>query len=234
VSEIEYKKQAEDYVFANNMSQSSLFNTFNLYVIAVIGLLIAGLAFIIGEINGSLTGQMLSFVQAAFALGGLAFAIWSTETKRNRVANTYLTQFGLMFEVNALVLGLVLIGTDLMSPSISVAAYLAPWAVYAASFFIVYQVLRVRAGAHEQKVNKTTSFSVLIVVVIIGLFVAKLVTAGTKGLFNGMDADNKGLVVLGLGALIALILGSLSAVNYFKNLLVKKFDIDLSRLYEGV
>jgi hypothetical protein len=39
--------------------------------------------------------------------------------------------------------------------------------------------------------------------------------------------------MLGAGSLLALILGMGTAMYFFKNLLVKRFDIDLSRLYVG-
>jgi hypothetical protein len=230
--EISTREQAERYVFANNMSQNAVFNTFNLHAIAVVGLAVALIAFLVGQVGGSLAGEVLAFVQAAFALGGLAFAIWSSETRRERVANTYLTQFGLLFEVNALVLGLVMIGVNLLAPAIPVAAYLVPWIVYAATFFITYQVLRARVGAHRHKVSRASSFGVLAVVVIVGLFVGRVVTFGRAGLVDGLGAASKGFVLLGLGALITLVLGMISAISFFKNLLVKKFRIDLSPLYQ--
>ncbi|MDR1430505.1 MAG: hypothetical protein LBI99_00075 [Propionibacteriaceae bacterium] len=230
--EINTKEQAERFVFANNAAQSNLFNTFNLYVVAIIGLAVALIAFLVGLATGGIALDVLAFVQAAFALGGLAFAIWSSETARDRVANTYLTQSGLLFEVNALVTCLVMIGTQIAHPALSVVAYLVPWIVYAATFFITYQVVRANVGAHERKATKTTSFSVLIVVVIIGIFVGKTVTSGTDSLVNALSAGAQGLVILGAGSLIALILGMLTAIGFFKNLLVKKFDIDLSPLYQ--
>jgi hypothetical protein len=231
--EIDDKEQAERFVFANNMAQSNLFNTFNLYSVAVIGLAVALLTFLVGLANQTPIDEVLAFVQAAFALGGLAFAIWSTETKQNRVANTYLIQFGFLFEVNALVLGLVMLGTSLFSPQLSVAVYLAPWIVYVATFFISYQVLRAQVGAQQRKVTKTTSFAVLIVVVIIGMSVGKLVSSGMIDITKDLSAASTGLLILGCGALMALILGLLTAINFYKNLLVKKFDIDLSSLYVG-
>ncbi|MDR1237498.1 MAG: hypothetical protein LBK28_04575 [Propionibacteriaceae bacterium] len=231
--EIDDKEQAERFVFANNMAQSNLFNTFNLYSVAIIGLAAALLTFLVGLANQTPIDEVLAFIQAAFALGGLAFAIWSTETKQNRVANTYLTQFGFLLEVSVLVLGLVMMGTSIYAPELSVAFYLLPWIVYVATFFISYQVLRAQVGAHQRKVTKTTSFAVLIVVVIIGAAVGKLVSSGTNDLIKDLSAAYTGLLILGCGALMALILGLLSAINFYKNLLVKKFEIDLSPLYAG-
>jgi hypothetical protein len=225
------KEQAERFVFANNMRQSNLFSAFNLYSVPVIGLAVAALGFLIGRAEGELTGEVLAFAQAAFALGGLAFAMWNSETQRNRVANTYLIQFGVLFEIAVLVIGLVMIALHLVSPGIPALAYMVPWAVFGVVFFASCQVLRARAGAHERKVGKTTSFATLIVVVIVGMLVGKAVTAGTSGLFGAAGGAGQGIAVLGVGSLLALILGLLAAVAFFKNLLVKRFDIDLSRLY---
>jgi hypothetical protein len=125
-----------------------------------------------------------------------------------------------------------MIGVSLLSPTISVAAYLVPWIVYAAACFVSSQVLRARVGAHKRKVTRSSSFAVLAVVVIVGLFVGKVVVLGTANVVNGLAAAPKGLVLLGLGSLMALLLGTLTAVNFYKNLLVRRFGIDLAPLYQ--
>ncbi|MDR1214668.1 MAG: hypothetical protein LBK54_11410 [Propionibacteriaceae bacterium] len=229
--EINSKEQAESYVFAQNIQQSKIYNSFNLYTIPIIGLLIAVLAFFVGEAERMPIGIVLAFVQAACALGGLAFAIWSSETKRNRVANTYLTQTGLMFEVATLLLCLVMLGLNLLSPKIPVLLYPVPWLIYAATFFITYLVLHAKVGAHEHKVSRTTSFATLIVVVLVGVFINRVITVSTADFMDNLSASGTGLVLLGAGSLMALILGLLTATGFYKNLLVKKYDIDLSRLY---
>jgi hypothetical protein len=215
------------------MAQSRTFNAFHLYAIAGVGILIAAIGFLIGHADGDMVAEVLAFIQTAFALGGLAFAIWSTETRQYAVENTYLTQCGLLFVISGLVLGLVMLGAHLMSPDVPVAAYLIPWLVYGLSFFVVYQVIRARVGAHEHRASKTTTFATLIVVIIIGIFIGKAVGAGSSGLIDSLSASSQGLLVLGAGSLMSFILGALTAIAFFKNLLVKRFDIDLSRLYGG-
>lgn len=233
MAEFSSKEQAERYIFANNMAQSRTFNTFNLYTIAVIGLVIAALGFLVGHAAEDMVAEVLAFIQAAFALGGLAFAIWSTETKEQSVNNTYLTQCGLLFEITGLVLGLVMLGAYLLNPNVPAAAYLIPWVVYALSFFVVYQVSRARVGAHEHSLSKTTTFATLVILVIIGIFIAKVIGAGTASLSSSLSDSSQGLLMLAVGSLLALILGALTAIAFLKNLLVKRFGIDLSRLYEG-
>jgi hypothetical protein len=232
MSEIGSKDQAVNYVFANNAPQSRVFNTFNLYVIAIIGLAIAAVEYLIGRADGELVSEVLAFVQAAFALSGLVFAAWSSEMKKDAVRNTYLTQTGLMFEIAGLVNGLSMLAAHLTSPKTPAAVYVIPWAVYALSFFLCYAVARARSGAHERGTSRSTSFGVVIVIVIIGIFVGRAVAAGTSGLLDSMGESSQGLVVIGVGSLLAFILGVLTAINFYKNLLVKKFDIDLTRLYE--
>ncbi|MDR1184817.1 MAG: hypothetical protein LBK67_08475 [Coriobacteriales bacterium] len=233
MTEQDSREQAESYIFANNMAQSRTFSAFNLYMVAAIGILVAALGFLIGHADGDMVAEVLAFIQTAFAFGGLAFAIWSTETKRHSVENTYLTQCGLLFEIAGLVLGLVMLGAHLLSPDVPVAAYLIPWLVYGLSFFVVYQVSRARIGAHERRASRTASFATLIVVIIIGIFIGKAIGAASSGLIDSLSASSQGLLVLGAGSLMAFILGALAAIAFFKNLLVKRFDIDLSRLYEG-
>jgi fatty acid desaturase len=225
------KEQAENYIFANNVAQSKVFNTFNLYAIAGIGILAAAVGFLIGHADGDMVSEVLAFIQTAFALSGLAFAIWSTETRQHSIENTYLSQCGLLFEIAGLVLSLVALGAHLLSPNVPVVAYLIPWLVYGLSFFVVYQVSRARVGAHERRASKTTSFATLIVIIIIGIFIGNAISASSSGLIDSLSASSQGLLVLGAGSLIAFILGALTAINFFKNLLVKRFDIDLNRLY---
>jgi hypothetical protein len=225
------KEQAERFIFAKNMEQSRLFNTFNLYSAAVFGILLAALSYLVGYADEDMTVEVLAFIQTAFALGGLVFAIWSTETKQHSVRNTYLIQCGMLFEIAGLLLCLTALGARLLSPGIPIAAYLIPWIVYALSFFVAYHIVRGRAGTHEYKVSKTVSFATLIVILISLLFVGKVFTSGTDGLIDSLSTSSKGLLMLGLGTLMAFILGSLTSITFFKNILVKRFDIDLSRLY---
>ncbi|MDR2108857.1 MAG: hypothetical protein LBP28_05315 [Coriobacteriales bacterium] len=233
MSEITTKEQAENYVFANNSAQSRLYNSFNLYVLAGLGILIALLGFLVGLATQTMTLEVAAFVQAGFGVGGLIFAIWNSEMREQRVRNTYLTQAGLSLEIAGYVLSLVVIGGHLISPDTPTLVFLIPWLVYALSFLITYQVVRVRAGVHERKVSKTTSFATLLVIIIASMFIAQLVGGGIATATESWSPDARGLLMLGAGVLMAFILGVLTAIAFFKNLLVKRFDIDLSRLYEA-
>jgi hypothetical protein len=232
MSEINSKERAVNYLFANNVTQSKVFNTFNLYAIAILGFIIAGVEYLIGRADGEMVSEVLAYVQAAFALVGLVFAVWCVETKKHAVQNTFLTQSGLMFEIAGLVIGLTLLATHLVAPKTPAPVYIIPWIIYALSFFVCYSVVHARAGAHESKTSKTTSFGALIVIIIISIFIGRAVGSGASGLIGSAGDYSNGFIIIGIGALLAFILGVLTAINFHKNLLVKKFDIDLSRLYE--
>jgi hypothetical protein len=229
MSEINSKERAVNYVFANNATQSKVFNTFNLYAIAIIGFIIAAIEYLIGRADGELVSEILAYIQAAFALVGLVFAVWCVETKKHAVQNTFLTLSGLLFEIAGLVIGLVLLATHLVAPKTPAAVYIIPWIIYALSFFICYSVVHARAGAHENKTSKTTSLGAVIVIIIISIFIGR---AAGSGIVNSVGVFSNGFVIIGIGAFLAFILGILTAINFHKNLLVKKFDIDLTRLYE--
>ncbi|MDR1359282.1 MAG: hypothetical protein LBJ48_08055 [Coriobacteriales bacterium] len=231
MSQIDSKEQAENYVFAHNAQQSKVFNTFNLYAIAFIGFVFAAVEYVVGLSNDEMLDEVLAYVQTAFALSGLIFAVWSSRTKKNAVQNTYLLECGLVFEVAGLVLVLVMTVTHLLSPETPMFFYLVPWAVYLLSFLITYSVVHARAAIHKNRVAKTTTFGAVIVILIIGIFIGQVGGSGITGFMDSLDASAQGLAVIGAGSLLALILGLLTAINFFKNLLVKKFDIDLSRLY---
>jgi hypothetical protein len=230
MSEINSKERAVNYVFANNATQSKVFNTFNLYAIAIIGFIIAAIEYIIGRADGELVSEILAYIQAAFALTGLVFAVWCVETKKHAVQNTFLTLSGLLFEIAGLVIGLTLLATHLVAPKTPAAIYIVPWIIYALSFFVCYSVVHARAGAHESKTSKTTSLGAVIVVIIISIFIGR---AAGSGIVNSAGDFSNGFAIIGIGALLAFILGVLTAINFHKNLLVKKFDIDLTRLYEN-
>jgi hypothetical protein len=232
MSEINSKERAVNYVFARNAQQSKTFNTFNLYGIAILGFVIAAVEYLIGRADGEMISEILAYIQAAFALFGLIFAVWCVETKEHAVQNTFFTQTGLLVEITGLVIGLTLLATHLVAPKAPAPVYLIPWIIYALSFFVCYSVVRARAGAHESKASKTISFGTVIAVIIIFIFIGRMIGTGTSGLVDSMSDSSKGIAIIGVGALISFILGALTAVNFHKNLLVKKYSIDLTRLYE--
>ncbi|MDR2162573.1 MAG: hypothetical protein LBO70_01290 [Clostridiales Family XIII bacterium] len=232
MSEINSKERAEQYVFAYNAKQSKVFNTFNLYSIAIVGLVIAAIEYVVGRSDGELISEILAFVQAAFALSGLLFAFWISQMKKDAVKNTYFSQACLLFEITGLVIGLCMLAAHLLSPKMPAAAYIIPWAIYALSFFIIYAIIHARSAVHEYKSSRTWSFGTFIVVLIIAIVVGRGVGSGAFGLISSMGDSSQGLAAILVGVLMAFILGSLTAINFYKNLLVKKFDIDLSRLYE--
>ncbi|MDR2197419.1 MAG: hypothetical protein LBO07_05590 [Coriobacteriales bacterium] len=233
MKELTSKERAERFIFAKNMEQSRLFTTFNLYVATVLGILIAALCFLVGYADHDMTVEVLAFIQTAFALGGLAFAVWSTETRKHSVENTYLLQCGVLLEITGLMLCIVGLGARLLSPDLPVAAYLIPWIIYALSFFVSYHIVRARAGAHEYKVSKTVSFATLIVILIVLAFLGRTFAAGTDNILDSLSGASKGLLMVGLGGMMAFIFGVLTSITFFKNILVKRFDIDLSPLYRN-
>jgi hypothetical protein len=232
MTEITSKERAEQYIFAKNVKQSKVFNTFNLYSIAIIGLLLAAIEYLVGHADGELISEILAFVQAAFGLCGLIFAFWSMEMKRYAVQNTYFTQAFLALEVAVLVIGMSMLGAHLLSPKMPSAAYIVPWAIFALSFFIVYLVIHRRSAVHEYKTSKTWSFGAFIVVLIVAMIIGRTIGAGAFAHISSMSGASQGFIAIGAGSLVALFIGSATAILFYKNFLVKKFDIDLSSLYE--
>jgi uncharacterized membrane protein SirB2 len=229
------KEQAEQYVFARNMAQKKAFNTFNLYAIAITGFVFAAIEYFAGHNDGTMISEVLAFVQAAFAIAGVLFAVWSSETKEHAVQNTFLTQTGLLLEVTWLVLGLVMFAAHMTSPKTPVGAYLVPWLFYALCFFIVLYIIRGRAaGKYAGRQAKTRPFGLTMIVIVIIIFAVRALGYwGLNELSASLSESSSGYSVVLAGIFLGAILGSLTAVNFYKNLLVKKYDIDLSRLYEG-
>ncbi|MDR3135889.1 MAG: hypothetical protein LBU07_00375 [Coriobacteriales bacterium] len=225
------REQAEHFVFANNAQQSQVFSTFNLFSVAIVGLILAAAGFALGLLQDDLVGEVLAFVQAAFALAGLAFAIWSTETRDSAVQNTYLTWTGLLLEIAGILLALLMQGAHFLNPNMALPFYLIPWIVFALSFFVSHLVCHSRLKTQSSGSSRTVAFGTIIVILIIALFVGRAFGAGTAAVTSSMGSATQGVVLIGAGSLIALILGMLAAIYFFKNLLVKRFDIDLSVLY---
>jgi hypothetical protein len=217
------------------MAQKKAFNTFNLYAIAIISFLVAVIEYFVGHNDGSMVSEVLAFIQAAFAILGVLFAVWSSETKEHAVQNTYLTQTGLLLEITFLVLGLAMLAACLTSPKMPVGAYLVPWIFFALSFFIVLSIVRARAaGAYKNKAPRTRPFGLTMVAIIIIIVVVRtFMYWGLDKLASSLSESSMGYSVVFAGLIMGFILGALTAVNFYKNLLVKKYDIDLSRLYEG-
>jgi hypothetical protein len=227
------KELAEEYVFARNVEQRKAFNTFNLYAIAIIGFIIAAIEYMVGHNDGNMISEVLAFVQAAFAIVGVAFAVWCSETKDHAVQNTFLTQTGLLFEITFLVLGLVMLAAHLTSPKTPIGAYLVPWIFFALSFFIVLTIIRGRAaGRYKGREAKTRPFGLtMVIIIIIILVVRTFIYWGLDRLTASLSESSVGYSVVFAGLIMGFILGALTAVSFYKNLLVKKYDIDLSRLY---
>ncbi|MDR1033957.1 MAG: hypothetical protein LBL41_04225 [Bifidobacteriaceae bacterium] len=231
-SEID-KEQAEKYVFAQNVQQSTLFNGFNRYAVAVVTLLSAVLILGVGFSTTDFVTEVTGFVQATIGLAGLVFAIWATETRKNAIQNTFLTLTITLIEVAGLVNGLVILAAKVQNTNLATPFYLIPYLVFLLVFFITYVASHASSGNGGSGHTKTVSFAGFFVIFIGAFIFAKVFGTASFNALDSLSGSSLGLSILGVGALLNLILGALSALSFYRNLLVKRFDIDLSRLYDA-
>ncbi|MDR1567925.1 MAG: hypothetical protein LBS33_04540 [Streptococcaceae bacterium] len=228
------KETAERWVFSQNAQQSQLLNTSGRYLIAVITLLSSLGILAFGFTQQDYFNEILGVTQAVIGLAGIIFAIWASETRDHAIQNTFLFSFGTLLEIAGLVNGLAILAVRIHKYGLPETFYLIPYLVFLLSFFISYAVVHKTSGNGGSKRTKTVSLSgsfVFIVIAIVGAKTIKIVT-NNFGL-DALKGHSAGLSIIGAAVILNFILGLLAAIYFYRNLLVKKFDIDLSPLYDG-
>ncbi|MDR2538423.1 MAG: hypothetical protein LBC43_02095 [Bifidobacteriaceae bacterium] len=226
------KESATNFIFANNMAQSKLFNLFNLYSVAIVGLLFSVIEFLVGYGDKDFTIEVIAFMQAFSGLCGLFFAIWASQTPKERqVQNTFLYISGMLFEVAIFVTSLVNFSSFLYQSDIPGLYFLIPILSFVITFFLLYIFSMHKSQNFTSTHARTASFGGFIVIFIVGMFIAEMINTSSADFVHSLTDYAQGMLMIGAGSVANLILGLLTGFNFAKNLLVKRYDIDISRLY---
>jgi hypothetical protein len=232
MADVSTKEQAENYVFSNNATQIRVYNKFNLFMIAVVGLLFAALAFLIGYGDKDFALEVIAFVAASVAVIGFIFAIVETETHEKAIQNTFLTQAGFSVQVESFVFTLVATGAHAWSPDLHAAFYLIPLGIYVVIFVLTFLILHGRLGTRKQSPARTKSLAYVGGFTLIAILIAGFFSFEANGALNSLSGSGHGYLLIILGGVVGFFLGLLTGISWFRDLLVKKYDIDLSKLYE--
>ncbi|MDR2538858.1 MAG: hypothetical protein LBC43_04395 [Bifidobacteriaceae bacterium] len=227
------RDSAERFVFSNNAQQNRTFNTFGLFYIPSFTLAVSAVAFISGFGDQDYVIEVFGFILAVFGLAGLFFAIWAKENKANYIQNTYLTMTGTVVEVAAMMIGLAGLGARLTSSEILPLFYFLPALGYVVGFFISFIVAENSAKHYKGTTSRTTAFGSVMVMAFIAILIGGVISTFTEQATQDWSKSAIGIGILGAGALATLILGLLTAIAFVRNLLVKMYNIDLSRLYNS-